>query len=306
MQTRKLFEGERALVVAGLVGLIESAVVAAVVLVRGSLVAPEGNLIRAAEAYAALGIFTLTSAALLPLTALGPRVRSVWRWSLMACVFYSYVFEVTQHARGLDPRLSQFWTPLDAVLSQIYFLTSQGYVALYAVLIFQFFRKPRDWQRPLVFLAVRYGIVSTFLGFGAGYWMLAHWQGRLVGQAGNIIAVHAFGFHGIQALPLSGWLLEGSDPRKARARLHAGGLLWLGAGACITIQTALGRSMFEIAPFSVAAAVALAGWAALVLLELGRDRGRDPLVARCRGSHHEGRGAGADLGRRVSDGLRAG
>src|SRR5205085_1939411 len=123
---RRLFEGERALVVSGFLGLAESAAVALAVLIHGAYVPPEGNLVRAAQAYAALGLFTLTSAALLPLTGLGPGGRRAWRWVMLGCVWYSYVFEITQHARGIDPRLSQFWGPWDVAFSQIYFWTSQG------------------------------------------------------------------------------------------------------------------------------------------------------------------------------------
>ena len=39
---RKLFAGERALVVSGIVGLFESGAVAAAVLIRGTYVPPEG------------------------------------------------------------------------------------------------------------------------------------------------------------------------------------------------------------------------------------------------------------------------
>src|SRR2546427_562835 len=84
-----------ALILSGFAGLAEAAAIAVAVLIRGSYVPPEGNLLRAAQAYAALGVFTLTSAAFLPLTGLGLRGRRAWRWVMLACIWYSYVFEVT-------------------------------------------------------------------------------------------------------------------------------------------------------------------------------------------------------------------
>jgi hypothetical protein len=147
----------------------------------------------------------------------------------------------------------------------IYFWSSQGYAVLYLVLAWQFFRTPTPEQRPALVLGMRYGLVSSVLGFAAGYWMLAAWQGRLVGESGNIVAVHAFGFHGVQAVPLVAWLVEGTDDSRARAQVHAAGALWLFASACVTVQTALGRSILDPGPVMIGAILALGALGAIAL-----------------------------------------
>lgn len=251
------------------VGYLEAVVVALAIAVRGPLVAPEGDLRKAVMAYSALATFVLTVAALLPLARLGRRQRSFLRGTLVGCVLYSYGFEVTQHARGLDPRMSEFWTLIDNALSNVYFLTSQGYVVVSALLAWAFLRRSTQGAEGLVVLAVRYALLTTAIAFLVGYVMLSDGRGHVEGR-GTWLAIHAQGSHGLQAIPLVAWLL-GKTPLPAQLRrklVHVGGLAWLLGGVAIFCQTAEGRSLLELSLASALFVVLMATYLAVFLLAL--------------------------------------
>ena len=265
-----LFAREWLLVVVAGAGYLESLVVALVVALRGALVPPEGDLRKVVLAYAALATFTLTVAALLPLAHMGPRLRRFVRGTLVVCVLYSYVFEVTQHARGLDPRLSEFWTLSDNALSYVYLLTSQGYVLIGLLLALAFFRRSTEGPEGPLVVAVRYALVTTGMAFGAGYLMLSGGRGHVSGD-GSWLVLHAYGSHGLQAVPLLAWLL-GRTPSLAslhRALVHVGGWAWLLGGVAIVCQTASGRSMGQPALASALFVTLMATFMGLVALPLG-------------------------------------
>lgn len=257
------------LVAVAAAGYLEAVAVAVAIAVRGPLVAPEGDLRKVVMAYSALATFALTVAVLLPLASLGRLQRSFLRGLLVACVLYSYGFEVTQHARGLDPRLSEFWTLSDVVLSSIYFLTSQGYVVIGALLAWAFLRRSTQGADGLVVLAVRYALLATALAFLAGYVMLSGRRGHAVGH-GTWLVIHAQGSHGLQAIPLVAWLLsKGSLSAQLRRRLvHIGGLAWLLGGVAIYCQTAEGRWLLQPSLASALLVMLMATYVAVLLLAL--------------------------------------
>ncbi|HEY3365370.1 MAG TPA: hypothetical protein VGK74_09995 [Symbiobacteriaceae bacterium] len=256
---------------AALCFVIAAAILAAVVAVRGALIPPEGNLVKPITGMMAMSFILVSAAAFLPLAGYSHAARLTWRWVMVLCAMYAMVFEPLQHFRGLDPRVSFHDGPVDLVFRWIYFVTSQAYVALFAALAWRFFQGSTSDRRPLLTLGIRYGLVSVCgLAFTAGYWMLSNWwfadHERYVGASGDVIWLHAFGFHGLQCLPLIAWLFEQTTLPAATARrwVHIGGISWLAAGAMIAWQTALGWSVTELSPISAVGAALFLVWACVL------------------------------------------
>jgi hypothetical protein len=110
-------------------------------------------------------------------------------------------------------------------------------------------------------LAIRYGCGATAFGFATGYLMSAV-VGSRFGGAGNILPLHALGFHSLQALPLVGLFFLWSDVEAERARrwIHLAGLAWIGACVAVAWQMFAGRAPLEPSPATFAAVGLLLGW----------------------------------------------
>ncbi|MGZ4165040.1 MAG: hypothetical protein ACXVPK_13490 [Tumebacillaceae bacterium] len=255
-QTEKLFHGERALLISGLFGMCLGLVFGILVLVHGAKISPDGDLTKPFSFDLALGLFTVSTAAILPFANFSKRGRGVWRTVSLVTVWYSYAQESIQSLRGLNPRFTRFGTPIDGLLGAGFGLVSLTIIVLYVILAIKLFRAHNT--RQLMTLGIRYGMVAALLGFTAGLWMIAL-QGRYTGPTGNIIWLHGLAFHGLQAAPLIAWLLERSALEKAKAHklLHTGGLVYLLLILLVAGQTILGRSLLEVAPFPLAALATL-------------------------------------------------
>lgn len=115
-----------------------------------------------------------------------------------------------------------------------FFLIACGLIALFIILALPFTRRSQTPAESVLFLAIRYAAAAALLAFAAGMAMSAN-QGPRLGQAGNLLAPHALGFHGLQALPLVALLATwaGVAIEGARRWVHQAGLAWL--GACMAV-----------------------------------------------------------------------
>ena len=102
-------------------------------------------------------------------------------------------------ASRIGPRFSRLGTLADVALGILLFVTALGLIVTFIVLAVKLFRGPAHDRDPLLLLGMRYGSATTMLAFAAGLWMSAV-QGRLTGESGNILPLHALGFHGLQAV----------------------------------------------------------------------------------------------------------
>lgn len=257
MPTYRLFEGEKWLVLTGATGFFLSAGLAAAIAMRGSVVFPEGNLQDAFSFNAAVGIFILSIAAILPLAGYKERKRKVMRWLLIGAALYAYGIETIQHFRGINPRFTQAGSAIDLAAGAVFGVVSLLLVILALLLTIQFFRIKSN---PLI-LAIRYAFLSILAANIAGIWMIML-QDRFIGDSGNFIVLHGIGFHALQTLLFPCWLLQksqGSDQFK-KTMVHVGGCAWLLAILLIGLQTGMGRSAFELAPFPILAAASLLVW----------------------------------------------
>lgn len=259
----RLFAGERSLVMIGLLGLALAGMIAVYIGFNGAAVGLEGDLHKAFSFDAAIGLFILSIAAIMPLAGLSPRKRKVIRISLIQGSLYSYAVETIQHFRGINPRFTREGTIADTILGALFGLESLVIIIVTVLIAISFFRKRRPDGRVLTVLGIRYAFLSTMLAFAGGVWMIAL-QGRYTGDEGNLIVSHGLGFHALQALPLLGLLLEHAqvDGKRARTILHAGSIAWTAALVLIILQTALGRTVFELAALPILAGILLLVWLA--------------------------------------------
>ncbi|RWR06243.1 hypothetical protein QNH23_14380 [Siminovitchia fortis] len=271
-----MFNGEKGLVIAGLIGFLLAALTGSAILIRGPIVLPEGDLGNAFSFNAAIGIFILSIAAVLPLAGFSHRKRRTVRWLFIFSSLYAYAIETIQHFRGLNPRFSREGGAVDAIAGMAFGVVSLLLVTLCVLLLIQFFKVS---HRPLLILGIRYAFLSVFAANLAGVGMVLL-QSRFVGGAGNLIVLHGMGFHALQTLIVSVWLLEkvkGRDPLKKRL-IHYGSAAWMAAILLIGVQTVLGRSVFELSLLPILAGLLIIVWLATVCAAfvLFLNAGKDP------------------------------
>jgi hypothetical protein len=263
----KLFEGERELVITGLIGFILSIGIAFFIYFQGHIILPEGDMKDAFSFNAALGIFVLSIAAILPLARFGDRKKKVVRWFLILASLYSYAIETIQNFRGINPRFTRVGTSIDMVAGMLFGVVSLVLVALAVVLAIQFLRMKSPHERPLLILGIRYAFLSVIVANIAGIWMILL-QGRFTGDAGNLIVLHGIGFHALQTLILPAWFLE-KTPVKDRFKkrlLHSGSIAWMLMILLIGIQIGLGRSVFELTILPILGSCLLFIWLGTVII----------------------------------------
>jgi hypothetical protein len=256
-----LYRHERPLFWTGILGLVLGAICFGGMAFHGLIVEPEGNLYKAATFDVAVGLFLLTLGLIVKVAGFTPVGQAIWRAVLIVLVLYSYGIETIQIFRGLDPRFSRVGSPLDQALGGLFFLAAVAIMICFIVLVARFFWKStRGVGGPLV-LALRYGAVASLLAFGVGIAMSALGTPD-VGPSGNLLPLHAAGFHALQAVPLVAILLGWAkvEERAASKAVHAAGLTWIAACAGIAWQSGGGRSLLEPSAASALAAAALVGW----------------------------------------------
>ncbi|OFW37342.1 MAG: hypothetical protein A3F70_16685 [Acidobacteria bacterium RIFCSPLOWO2_12_FULL_67_14] len=110
---------------------------------------------------------------------------------------------------------------------------------------------------------------SILIGFLAGFYLSAN-QGRFVGETGNLLPLHAAGFHAVQAIPLVALLFAWSAaPVETGKRwLHVAGAAW--ALACVAIwwRTANGRAVTDLTGAGTLSVVFLGVWTIAALRAL--------------------------------------
>ncbi|NYE08669.1 hypothetical protein F4694_005518 [Bacillus niacini] len=243
----KLFQGERALIITGLIGFLLSAGISIFIFFNDPIIAPEGNMRDAFSFNAAIGMFILSIAAILPLSRFGARKRKVVRWLFIFASIYSYTIETLQNFRGINPRFSREGTVVDIAAGMLFGVISLVLVALTIVLMVHFLRMKQPHGRPFLIMGIRYAFLSVLAANSAGIWMILL-QDRLTGGTGNLIVLHGVGFHALQTLILPAWLLEKAQihEKYKKTMIHTGSIAWMLMVLVLGIQTSLGQSVFEI------------------------------------------------------------
>ncbi|RNB90438.1 hypothetical protein EDM56_07975 [Brevibacillus fluminis] len=244
--TPSFFEGEKWLVLTGLLGFLLSCICAGWVILYGGPVSPNGDVLNAFSFNAALGIFLLSTAAIAPFSGMGPKRRAAFRWSYIILALYSYFAETVQNFRGVNPRFVKGGAPFDVMVGSIFTFVALLLIVGYLFFAVQYFRQRSTKLRPTLVLAIRYAMVAVVISFVAGVWISFN-HGRIVGLHGNIIWLHGLGFHALQAVPAVALLAERSNlAEKVRSRpIHLAGITYLLGLVAIAAQTYQGFSILE-------------------------------------------------------------
>ncbi|MFC4807786.1 hypothetical protein [Paenibacillus sp. GCM10023250] len=288
----RFFHGERWLVLTGLLGLLLAAVCGIWWLTEGAAVAPGGDISHAFSFNAALGLFVLSTAAIVPLSGAGPKVRAFFRWSYMALALYSYAAETIQNARGVNPRfLGDGAAAFDVAVGNVFASVAALLIAYYLFFAGYFFRPSAYRRQPELAIGIRYAMAAVAVSFAAGIWISMN-QGRIVGADGNIIWLHGLGFHALQALPAVAWLSARAARRgfASRVYIHAAGVSFLLGLLAIGGQTYWGRALFEWSALPLAAAACF-----LISLAAGAVSFRLAFLEPGAGSGASASGGGANL-----------
>ena len=232
--------------------------------VRGVAIPPEGHLLDTAVFDAALGFYMLTLVVLAAGVPWTRRGRRWWTGIMVGATLYSFTIETVQAVRGFDPRFSQVAGPLDQAAGGIFFLFALLILGCFGVVAVKYFRVA---PTPVT-VAVRYGALASFVAFGVGIWMSLVTQGRYVPEAGNLLFLHAVGFHGLQAVPVLALLLgwAGTSEAVVHRRVHLAGSLYLAACLALAWHSGTGRAVLELSPATVTAMTCLLTWLVVTVL----------------------------------------
>lgn len=229
----------------GLFGIGLAAICGTMMLIRGPEIPPEGNLIDTGSFNSSVGFFTLTLAVLASGVMWTRRERQVWIGVVVAVTLYAFAIETIQAFRGLDPRFSRVAGPVDQIAGVVFGVAAIILAICFTVLAIKYFRAIAT---PVV-LAVRYGAVAAWVAFAVGIAMSVV-QGRHVAEHGNLLFVHAAGFHGLQFIPAVALLHQwaSNDPWTTRRFVHVAGIAWLGACLGLAWQSGSGHAISDVTP----------------------------------------------------------
>jgi hypothetical protein len=265
----KLFEGEKELVLTGLIGFILAGSIAMYIFFKGPIIAPEGNMKDAFSFNTALGMFILSIAAILPLATFTKRKRKAIRSLFISTSLYSYTIETLQNFRGISPRFSRVGTGIDIGAGILFGVVSLLLVTLIVILSIHFWRMKFPHERPLLILGIRYAFLSAIAANMAGLWMIML-QDRLTGEAGNLIVLHGVGFHALQTLILPAWLLEKVQINEhvKKGLVHMSSFAWMLMILLIGVQTGLGKKVFELSLLPLLSSLFLLVWLGTLVYSL--------------------------------------
>lgn len=250
----RLFEGEKGLVLTGLLGFLLAAVCGIWTLAFGGEVSPGGDVSRAFSFNAALGVFLLSTAAVLPFSVMGGKSRAFFRRGYIVLALYAYAAETVQNFRGVNPRFVENGSAFDQAVGNVFAFVALLLILFYVYMGARFFGSRPYKLRPEMTLGVRYAMIAVVVSFAAGIWISVN-QGRYTGAHGNIIWLHGLGFHALQAVPFVAWLTERTSlPARTRRRLiHAVGITFLLGLAAVGWQTWNGDAILQWSALPIAA-----------------------------------------------------
>ena len=254
-------------------------------------------MLEAAKFDAALGVYLLTLALVLPLAGFSAKGRRRWVGWTCGLTVFSFAMENVQAWRGLNPRFSPVAGPVDQALGGVFFLAALGVATLYFVPFARFFRRETLTDHPALALALRSAAAAAVIAFAVGIGMSVA-QGRHVNGLGNLMPIHASGFHGLQALPLVALLLGWSHLTRSEAIrwVHIAGIGWLAVCLGLLAQALLGFDPLTLTLPTIVVALGAFLWAATAACMRGAPAPRREGLLSQRGVERTSKAAGIDRG----------
>jgi hypothetical protein len=259
---KSIYLQEKGLVWTGFVGIMISFACGIYFFIHGSNdIPPEGKFSNLISFDLAIAVYVLTTAALLTVLQLSTSFqKKILIYPLIVTSLVAYISETVQNLRGINARFTQTDLPFsffnDLITTVAAMLTLL--FIIFTVIIF----RTKDKKNQLLLLSVKYSCFAVFLGgILSGLWMSME-QGRWIGDEGNIMIIHFIGFHSLQTIPIIGWLLDHSSVRhlKAKKIIHVTGITWIMMILLLFIQTAIGKSIYDISIYLVFIVLFLLIW----------------------------------------------
>jgi hypothetical protein len=280
-QIAAAFREERGITTTALGGMVLGGIAFIVAGIRGPSIPPEGDLMKPATFDVAVGLFVLSLVPWLSVSGLSAAARRRWRTWMIGLLIYAFGIETIQQFRGIDPRFSHA-EPASQILGAIFFAAALGIVTLSMTLAARAFEVRTEGRGGLLVVGARWAGASMLIGFLAGIWLSAN-RGRFIGEAGNLLPLHAAGFHAVQAVPLVSLMLAWSavPVEIGRRWVHVAGVAWAAACVAMWLQTALGRAVSDLASVGgIATVTLLSVWTLATLRALVAWRAASPAFSR--------------------------
>ena len=208
-------------------------------------------------------IFLWTVAWFMPET-MSARGRSLVRWTIGPAMIIELTFIILQSARGVASHFNHA-TAFDDVIFSIMGMTI-GVNTLAMILFLAIIRRDTPPQRAGYIWGIRLGVVLFLLASAQGGLLVAN-DAHTVGAPdggpglpfvnwstgyGDLRIAHFFGMHAMQALPLIGFVLDKSLPRRSSAGAKAGNLviaisiIWLAVMGGLVTLALQGRPLLSL------------------------------------------------------------
>ncbi|MBA2556184.1 MAG: hypothetical protein H0V12_02380 [Chloroflexi bacterium] len=155
---------------------------------------------------------------------------------------------------------------MDQILGGVFFLAALGLLVLFVDLLARFWSDDALPDHPALRLALRYGMIAALYAFGVGV-IMSLVGGRTLG-AGNMMPLHAAGFHGVQAVTLIALVAGATSIVDARVATHIAGGGWLLLCTGLLVQALAGVAPTTPAPGLYLAAIGMVVWLGGAVLAL--------------------------------------
>lgn len=205
-----------------------------------------------------IAIFLWTVAWFMPETRPVPRLRAVVRWTIAGAMAIEIVLIVMQAIRGTTSHFNVA-TPFD---SAVFGLMGTAIIANTAAmaLFLWIIRRDTPPHRAGYLWGIRAGLVLFLFGSLQGYVMIANMGHAVPGpdggpglpfvnwatDQGDLRAAHFVSLHGLQGLPLLGFLLDRARLAAARTIVVSVGVLWLAVATGLLYIALQGRPLLAL------------------------------------------------------------
>lgn len=254
----ELLEKQKPLMMAGLVSLICSVILAVVMMFDSTEVLGINRWIKPIKFFTSIAFFVWTIAIFLNYLKGYEKTSRRISWAMIVIFAVEMIIITGQATRGTTSHFN-ITTPLDGILFGIMGLAIVANTFLVGYLTYLYFKADIDLPKPIV-LAMRLGLVLFIFGSILGGYMssqIGHNVGVADGGAGlpltnwstiggDLRVAHFFGLHAIQIVPIFAILLEKFRIKSASAIVFVFTLVYFAFISFTFIQALLGIPFLKL------------------------------------------------------------